>query len=276
MADSRILYIPFLLLVLVTTVGGCIGTATTHGPTPSPTLSEQPDMVTFHEYFSDISLGRLPPGGEMPFDLQRNVSVFASDDNMQLCFTVIKEVQINVKNYNVATKQEWDLGSRLIKPVGFAQRFTASPGKWEMRIYAGDVLVAVLPFEVSSQTSAATPEPTLSEQPDEAIFSKYFSDMGLGLLPKGGQMPFDLQKNVTVFSPDDNIQLYGTVIREVQITVKCYGVPIKREFGIGSPPSPIEPGDFGSGVPSGLPAGDYELRVHVGDVLVAVLPFEIR
>jgi hypothetical protein len=40
--------------------------------------SEQPDEATSREYFSDISLGKLPAGAELPQDIQHDITVFSS------------------------------------------------------------------------------------------------------------------------------------------------------------------------------------------------------
>ncbi len=48
--------------------------------TPAATLSEQPDKATYQKYFSDTGLGKIPSGGQLPLDLQRNATVFTQGD----------------------------------------------------------------------------------------------------------------------------------------------------------------------------------------------------
>jgi hypothetical protein len=72
---------------------------------------ERSDVMTFKEYFSDVSLGRLPAGVKMPYDLQYGVTAFASGDNMQLYFKVIKDVQKKVILVNVITREQQYFGS---------------------------------------------------------------------------------------------------------------------------------------------------------------------
>jgi len=127
----------------------------------------------------------------------------------------------------------------------------------------------------STSTPPLTP-PALSEQPDKATFEKYFSEMGLGRLPTDGKLPFDIQKNVTVFSLGDNLYLYGTVTQEVQISARYYNVTTKEHVAAGAPPVPLKPGGFASGEIVNLTSGKYEYKVYVGDTLVAIFTFEVR
>jgi hypothetical protein len=56
----------------------CVNTPT--ATTPAATLSEQPDKATYQKYFSDTGLGKIPSGGQLPLDLQRNATVFTQGD----------------------------------------------------------------------------------------------------------------------------------------------------------------------------------------------------
>jgi hypothetical protein len=104
--------------------------------------------MTFKEYFSDVSLGRLPAGVKMPYDLQYGVTAFASGDNMQLYFKVIKDVQKKVILVNVITREQQYFGSWTIIAGGSPKVFSSSLGKYEMNVYVDDMLVAILPFDV--------------------------------------------------------------------------------------------------------------------------------
>jgi len=126
-------------------------TATSTAP---PTLSEQPDKATFAKYFSEMWIGRLPPGATSPADLERNVTVFAAGDNIYLsCSTLVPQVPMLAKYYNVATKQS--VTSNVGIPAqpktgnfGSWAKLELSTGKYELKIYVDNVLVAVFPFEV--------------------------------------------------------------------------------------------------------------------------------
>jgi hypothetical protein len=124
--------------------------------------------------------------------------------------------------------------------------------------------------------TATTPAATLSEQPDKATFQKYFSDMGLGKLPSGGQLPLDLQRNATVFTQGDQIGVYLSVIQEVQVRTAIYDVEAKKVVQGGGFPRSLTPSNYAGAEPLTIPAGKYEYKVYAGDVLVAVFPFEVR
>jgi len=134
---------------------------------------------------------------------------------------------------------------------------------------------ASLPETVKETPAAKPTEP--SEQPDEATFKKYFSDIGLGKLPADGKLPQDLQRNINVFVSGDKICLYGTVTQEVQISTAIYDLGTKKFIGEKQTyPKPLQKGNFAGCGPLDLPAGKYEYKVYVGDVLVAIFPFEVR
>jgi len=249
--------------------------------TPVSSLSEEPDQATFSKYFKDMGLGKLPPGGQLPLDLQQNVAIFSQGDLICLYGTVIQEVQISARNYNVATKQSVDAGAppAPLKLGGFGGSSTLnlSAGKYEYKVYVGDVLVAVFPFEVLAASS-----PTSSGQPDGAAFSTYFKDMGLGRITGGGEVSQDLQFNVTVFAAGDQMVLYGNIIKECpQPRYEIYYVQADKVVKGGGLSLPtVEPGFDAAGFISvdtlGLPVGNYEYRVYIDDAFVAVFPFEVR
>ena len=135
--------------------------------------------------------------------------------------------------------------------------------------------ITVMP-DTSVNTTTTTPASTLSEQPDKAIFNKYFSNMGLGKIPPGGQLPIDLQQNATVFTQGDQISLYFSVIQEVQVRTAIYDVVAKKVVKEGGLPGSLTPKNYAGAEPLTIPAGTYEYKVYTGDVLVAVFPFEVR
>ena len=135
--------------------------------------------------------------------------------------------------------------------------------------------ITVMP-DTSVNTSTTTPASTLSEQPDKATFNKYFSNMGLGKIPPGGQLPIDLQQNATIFTQGDQISLYFSVIQEVQIRTTIYDIATQNVVKEGGLPGSLVPNNYAGAEPLTIPAGTYEYKVYVGDVLVAVFPFEVR
>jgi len=262
-------------------------------PAETSTLSEQPDAATFQKYFSELGIGKMP--GEVkdpPVDLQKNVSVFAAGDQICLYGTVILECQIRSAVYDVNAKKVVREGG-LPQAIegGFAgwEPIDLPVGKYEYKVYAADVLVGVFPFEViailtTTPSSQPTPQPSpkSSEQPDKATFSIYFKDMGLGKLLTGGNIPQDLQQNVTVFALGDQIALYGNIIKECQQPrYEIYYVQANKVVKGGGLSFPtIKPGFDAVGFISvetlDLPVGKWEYKVYIGDVFVAVFPFEVR
>lgn len=120
------------------------------------------------------------------------------------------------------------------------------------------------------------PTPSLSEQPNEATFREYFSEIGLGKLPPGKTLPEGLEQNVSIFAPGDQFCQYGTVIKEVSPSLAYFGTQAKKVVKEGTFPRALLPGGFAGCELLDLPAGKYEVKVYVDDVLVAVLPFEVR
>jgi hypothetical protein len=261
---------------------------------PSPTSSEQPDKATFQKYFSDMGLGKLPAGGKLAQDLQQNATIFSSGDSISLYGNVIQEVQISARYYNVATKQSVDAGAPpapyKVGGFGGAGPLTLPVGKYDLKVYVGAVLVAVFPFEViatltTTPSSQPTPQPSPTSsilQPDKTTFSIYFRDMGLGKITTGGKLPQDLQQNVTVFTGGDQLTLYGNIIKECQQPrYEIYYVQANKVVKGGGLSFPtIKPGFDAVGFVSvdtlDVPVGNYEYKVYIGDVFVAVFPFEVR
>lgn len=121
------------------------------------TLSEQPDQKKFEEYFTEIYLAKLPVGAEFnPLKIIKT-KVFSAGE--QFCTSINTKKQVladtlSTAVYDVVAKQD-------VKPrMGtFPQAMgpgnstgceplSQSVGKYEFKIYIGDVLVSVLPFEV--------------------------------------------------------------------------------------------------------------------------------
>jgi hypothetical protein len=113
-------------------------------------LSEQPDMAAFRKYFTELGIGKLPEGGKLPLDLQKNASVFVPGETLLLYGSAIQDVTISSRYYNLETKQGVDGGQIAQKAGGFASGGTLSlpAGKYECKIYVDQALVGVFPFEV--------------------------------------------------------------------------------------------------------------------------------
>ncbi|HNY18927.1 MAG TPA: hypothetical protein PLQ28_06665 [Flexilinea sp.] len=127
----------------------------------------------------------------------------------------------------------------------------------------------------SNVEEKTTSAPASSEQPDEAMFKKYFSELGLGKIPPGGQLPLGLEKNATVFTSGDQIGLYGNILVECSPRNIIYDPQAQKTVREGGFPKPMK-GGFAGGEALDLPAGKYEYKVYVDDTLVAVFPFEVK
>ncbi|MDD5501245.1 MAG: hypothetical protein PHH57_06140 [Candidatus Omnitrophica bacterium] len=114
-------------------------------------LSEQPDTAAFRKYFTELGIGKLPEGGKLPLDLQKNASVFAPGEKLLLYGSAIQDVTISSRYYNIETREETDGGQFAQKAGGFASGGTLSlpPGKYECKVYVDQVLVGVFPFEAN-------------------------------------------------------------------------------------------------------------------------------
>lgn len=149
--------------------------------------------------------------------------------------------------------------------------------KWLLVTVAAMLLFGLSACSGGNGTStSSTPSAPTSEQPDKATYQRYFSDMGLGKLPSGGQLPLDLQQNATVFTQGDQIGIYLSVIQEVQVRTAIYDVEAKKVVKEGGFPKPLTPSNYAGAEPLTIPSGKYEYKVYVSDVLVAVFPFEVR
>lgn len=128
-------------------------------------------------------------------------------------------------------------------------------------------------------TSTETDEQKLSEQPDEAAFKEYFTELGLGKLPENGKLPLDIKKgdNVFVSNGKDELVIYGDLLKDTKLSNAVYDVSNKKyvkekvEF-----PMVIKKGGFAGSEPVTFPAGKYEYKIWIGDKLVGVFPFEVK
>jgi hypothetical protein len=119
---------------------------------PSSGLSEQSDVAVFQKYFSELGIGKMPTEVKNPpLDLKKNVNVFSAGDQICLYGTLIQECQIRNAIYDVAAQKVVRAGG-LPKPMigGFAgwEPIDLPAGKYEYKVYVGDALVGVFPFEV--------------------------------------------------------------------------------------------------------------------------------
>ncbi len=113
-------------------------------------LSEQPETTAFRKYFTELGIGKLPEGGKLPLDLQKNASIFAPGEKLLLYGSAIQDITISSLYYNLVTKEKVDGDQIAQKAGGFASGGPLSlpAGKYEYKVYIDQALVGVFPFEV--------------------------------------------------------------------------------------------------------------------------------
>jgi hypothetical protein len=121
---------------------------------------------------------------------------------------------------------------------------------------------------------------TLSEQPNTAKFNEYFKSIYLGKLPVGAKFdPFKVTR-ATVFSAGEQFCTSMEIKKEIpagSIAGAVYDVVAKTDIR----PRSAFPQKLATGGSMGCesleyPTGKYEDKIYIDDVLVAVLPFEVK
>ncbi len=128
------------------------------------TLSEQPNQAVFNEYFSDVSLMKLPAGAAVsPASvIKTSIFNFSAGDKFCVSFDALKAIPVssyaeaiyntNSKTYaikrqngHVALQAGGNMGCEdlLIGPNSYIQS-----GNYEYKLYVNNILTAVLPFRV--------------------------------------------------------------------------------------------------------------------------------
>jgi len=119
-------------------------------------FSEKPDQVIFKEYFARLRLGTVKEWPKEGPPLFQETNIFKLDDQICLDATVLKDVSPEGEIYN--PYEEVVVVPRMSGGPGFKKGgnigCTSMPPelsagkKYEYKIYIGNTLVAVLPFEV--------------------------------------------------------------------------------------------------------------------------------
>jgi len=128
-----------------------------------------------------------------------------------------------------------------------------------------------------------------AEQPDEATFEKYFSKISLGKLPADAELDEpDLPTPATTFAVGDQLCVTMGIIGPAdELSTEIYGLQEQNYITtVTNFKSVTKNVRFDKGVVVGgdhiqcgtypFVEGKYEFRVRVGDVLVAMIPFEVK
>ena len=125
----------------------------------------------------------------------------------------------------------------------------------------------------------------LSEQPNTDEFNKYFSEIYLGKLAIGKQVgpPDNIPAKTDVFSKTtDEFCVSVTVFKDIPASIGASGVydVVAKTFTTAEPKAKFSRNlTQGNSIGCGgitLPVGKYEYKTYVNNILVSVLPFEVK
>ena len=159
---------------------------------------------------------------------------------------------------------------------------------------AGETTSLQTETTTAAETTAVETQATeqLSEQPDKAKYDEYFTDFYLGKLPRGQQFgpylggkqfdPDNMPVKTAVFiASEDEFCGVATLKKDIPLGsfyISIYDAGAKKDavtkalFSQG-----LNAGDFGwADDPINFPPGKYEYKLYIDDVLVVVIPFEVR
>ncbi|MDD4333194.1 MAG: hypothetical protein PHT51_03720 [Patescibacteria group bacterium] len=120
-------------------------------------LSEQPNKDKYDEFFSEVYIAKLPVGAEFnPWKIEKT-KIFAAGEQFCTSMNIKKQIpadSLSTAIYDVNAKQ--DIKPRMgtfPQALGPGNSTGCEPvietgGKYEYKIYLGDIVVAVIPFEV--------------------------------------------------------------------------------------------------------------------------------
>ncbi len=115
-------------------------------------LSEQPDQQKYAEYLSELGLGRVKQGMKLPEGLEKDVIVFKTGQQACIYGNLIKEAILQSSVYDTTAKREVQSrgGPQQTMNQGFAgcSPLNIPTGKYEYKVYIGEALVGVFPFEI--------------------------------------------------------------------------------------------------------------------------------
>ncbi|MHB1377205.1 MAG: hypothetical protein ACYCXB_07265 [Candidatus Humimicrobiaceae bacterium] len=275
----------------------------------SEQLSEQPDKAKYDEYFTEFYIGKLPLDKDAnPSNIPIKTAVFiVSEDKFCTVWTQKKDISsgsLSSAIYDTIAKKDFQpktVFSMALSAGGHmgSESLGCPSGKYEYKVYIDNILVIAVPFEVrfgettASQTEATTAAETqgteqLSGKPDNAKYDEYFTEFYIGKLPRGQQIPkghLDTPgmpiKTALFIAAEDEFCVMGTIKKDIpsgSFYVAAYDTIAKRDY-ISKTPLPIsfKVGTFGwADDPINFPTGKFEYKIYIDDVLVAVVPFEVR
>ena len=121
----------------------------------------------------------------------------------------------------------------------------------------------------------------LSEQPNKAKYDEYFTEFYLAKLPKGTDAnPSNIPVKTTAFTSEDQFCTVWTQKKDIpagSFSGAVYDTAAKKDFQAKTAfPMAVNAGGHMGSQPLTYPSGKYEYKIYIDDILVAVLPFEVR
>ncbi len=144
----------------------------------------------------------------------------------------------------------------------------------------------------ANQNNPSLPSQQLSEQPDQATFNAYFSDVFLAKLPGGVTFGSDAENRANAvktsvfnFTAGDSFCTSFDVIKSIpehswanaiyDTNAKSYPIPVYPQQALATG-NTIGCESLLIGQNESIPVGNYEYKAYVNNILVIVLPFEVR
>jgi len=136
----------------------------------------------------------------------------------------------------------------------------------------------------AADTTAAETQATeqLSEQPNKAKYDEYFTEFYLFKLPIGTEMGASNPpvKTAVFITSEDLFGSVMSVIKDIpagSIAGAVYDTAAKKDFEPKTAfPMALKASNYAGTQPLKYPPGKYEYKVYIDDVLVVVIPFEVR
>jgi len=121
----------------------------------------------------------------------------------------------------------------------------------------------------------------LSEQPDKSKYNEYFTNIFIAKLPIGAEFnPWKIIKT-KVFTAGEQFCTSMDMKKQVPantLSSAIYDVNAKQDIKprMGTFPQALGPGNSTGCEPLAQTIGKYEYKIYINDILVAVLPFEVK
>ena len=149
---------------------------------------------------------------------------------------------------------------------------------------AGQTTTSQTETTTVAETTAVEIQATeqLSEQPDKAKYDEYFTEFYLAKLPLGTEMSASNPpvKTAVFITSKDQFASVMSVKKDIpagSIAGAVYDTVAKKDFEPKTAfPMALKASNYASTQPLKYPPGKYEYKVYIDDVLVVVIPFEVR